>query len=126
MNARQITGKAGEDAACRLLEERGMMIIARNYRSGHYELDIVALDTEGVHIVEVRTRLDNAVAPSSTVDRQKQAKVVAAAKRFLSENEKFAAYEIFFEGMIRFWNIFQRPLYLYMYSLRYMYKLMTL
>ena len=97
MNARQITGKAGEDAACRLLEERGMMIIARNYRSGHYELDIVALDTEGVHIVEVRTRLDNTVAPSSTVDRQKQAKVVAAAKRFLSENEKFAAYEIFFD-----------------------------
>lgn len=97
MNARQITGKAGEDAASRLLEERGMMIIARNYRSGHYELDIVALDTEGVHIVEVRTRLDNTVAPSSTVDRQKQAKVVAAAKRFLSENEKFAAYEIFFD-----------------------------
>ena len=97
MNARQITGKAGEDAVCRLLEERGMMIIARNYRSGHYELDIVALDTEGVHIVEVRTRLDNTVAPSSTVDRQKQAKVVAAAKRFLSENEKFAAYEIFFD-----------------------------
>ena len=97
MNARQITGKAGEDAACRLLEERGMMIIARNYRSGHYELDIVALDTEGVHIVEVRTRLDTIVAPSSTVDRQKQAKVVAAAKRFLSENEKFAAYEIFFD-----------------------------
>ena len=97
MNARQITGKTGEDAACRLLEERGMMIIARNYRSGHYELDIVALDTEGVHIVEVRTRLDNTVAPSSTVDRQKQAKVVAAAKRFLSENEKFAAYEIFFD-----------------------------
>ena len=74
-----------------------MMIIARNYRSGHYELDIVALDTEGVHIVEGRTRLDNTVAPSSTVDRQKQAKGVAAAKRFLSENEKFAAYEIFFD-----------------------------
>ena len=51
MNGRQITGKAGEDAACRMLEEKGMMIVARNYRSGHYELDIVAVDGEGLRIV---------------------------------------------------------------------------
>lgn len=97
MNTRQITGKAGEDAACRLLEEKGMMIVSRNYRSGHYELDIVAVDNAGLHIVEVRTRLDQTINPCSTVDRRKQAKVVAAAKRFVSENERFAGYELFFD-----------------------------
>ena len=97
MNTRQITGKAGEDAACRLLEEKGMMIVSRNYRSGHYELDIVAVDKAGLHIVEVRTRLDQTINPCSTVDRRKQAMVVAAAKRFVAENEKFAEYELFFD-----------------------------
>ena len=97
MNVRQITGKVGEDAACRLLEEKGMMIVARNYRSGHYELDVVAVDGEGLHIVEVRTRTEGDINPASTVDRRKQANVVAAAKRFVSENEKFAGYEVFFD-----------------------------
>ncbi|MGN0190050.1 MAG: YraN family protein [Candidatus Cryptobacteroides sp.] len=74
-----------------------MMIVARNYRSGHYELDIVALDEDGLHIVEVRTRLDVSIAPSSTVDRLKQARVVAAAKRFVAENVDFAGYEVCFD-----------------------------
>ena len=97
MNGRQITGKAGEDAACRMLEEKGMMIVARNYRRGHYELDIVAVDGEGLHIVEVRTRTEGDISPASTVDRRKQSNVVAAARKFISENEEFSGYEVFFD-----------------------------
>ena len=97
MNGRQITGKAGEDTACRMLEEKGMMIVARNYRRGHYELDIVAVDGEGLHIVEVRTRTEGDISPASTVDRRKQSNVVAAARKFISENEEFSGYEVFFD-----------------------------
>ena len=97
INGRQITGKAGEDAACRMLEEKGMMIVARNYRSGHYELDIVAVDGEGLRIVEVRTRTEGDISPASTVDRRKQSNVVAAARKFISENEEFSGYEVFFD-----------------------------
>ena len=97
MNGRQITGKAGEDAACRMLEEKGMMIVARNYRSGHYELDIVAVDGEGLRIVEVRTRTEGDISPASTVDGRKQSNVVAAARKFISENEEFSGYEVFFD-----------------------------
>ena len=35
-------GKAGENAAVAYLEEHGYLIRHRNWRKGHFELDIVA------------------------------------------------------------------------------------
>ena len=48
---RQITGRRGEDEACRYLRDRGHEIIRRNWRCGHLEIDIISLDPEGLHIV---------------------------------------------------------------------------
>lgn len=53
---RHATGRAGEEAAARFLQERGWVIEARNWRSGSLELDLVARDGEIVVFVEVRTR----------------------------------------------------------------------
>ncbi len=95
----QITGKFGEDAAADWLEGRGFTILARNYRSGHYELDIVALDHLGIHFVEVRTRINPIVLPQDTVNSLKQNKVIEGAKRFLREESyrKFSELEAFFD-----------------------------
>lgn len=49
-------GKAGEDFACRYLTDKGFSIVHRNWRSGHKEIDIVALDGEWLVFVEVKTR----------------------------------------------------------------------
>ncbi len=99
MNSRQITGKFGEDLAADYLEGKGFSILARNWRSGHYELDIVALDGDGIHFVEVRTRINPEILPQETVNSPKQRKVVEAAKRFLKEetNRNFSDFEAFFD-----------------------------
>ena len=53
-NYRRDLGKKGEDIACRLLEEKGHTILERNWRSGHLEIDIISLDQDGIHFVEVK------------------------------------------------------------------------
>ncbi len=99
MDSRQTTGKFGEDMAADYLEGKGFSILARNWRSGHYELDIVALDGDGIHFVEVRTRINPEILPQETVKSPKQRKVVEAAKRFLKEEayRKFSDFEAFFD-----------------------------
>lgn len=55
------TGNAGEEAACRFLEENNIKILARNvksYRDG--EIDIVGCDEDGTFLfVEVKYRRGN-------------------------------------------------------------------
>ncbi len=99
MDSRQTTGKFGEDMAADYLEGKGFSILARNWRSGHYELDIVALDGDGIHFVEVRTRINPEILPQETVKSPKQRKVVEAAKRFLKEEayRNFSDFEAFFD-----------------------------
>lgn len=99
MDSRQQTGKFGEDMAADYLEGKGFTILARNWRSGHYELDIVAVDDDDIHFVEVRTRINPEILPQETVNSAKQRKVVEAAKRFLREEayRRFSDFEAFFD-----------------------------
>lgn len=99
MDSRQQTGKFGEDMAADYLEGKGFTILARNWRCGHYELDIVAVGDDGIHFVEVRTRINPEILPQETVNSAKQRKVVEAAKRFLREEayRRFSDFEAFFD-----------------------------
>lgn len=54
-------GRLGENAAAKHLEKAGMKIVARNYRSGRDEIDIVALDGQSLVFVEVKTRAPDAM-----------------------------------------------------------------
>ena len=81
---RRTIGKEGEDIACRLLEERGHVILERNWRSGHLEIDIISCDTAGIHFVEVKARRESIQAPpQDSVGWQKQRNIVKAAQEFL-------------------------------------------
>ena len=51
-----IIGQGGEDAATEWLRERGYYIVERNWRVGHYEIDIIAQHYDTLHFVEVKTR----------------------------------------------------------------------
>ena len=99
MDSRQQTGKFGEDMAADYLEGKGFTILARNWRSGRYELDIVAVGDDGIHFVEVRTRINPEILPQETVNSAKQRKVVEAVKRFLREEayRRFSDFEAFFD-----------------------------
>ena len=51
-----IIGSRGEDIAMEWLRERGFLIVERNWRIGHYEIDIIAQHYDTLHFVEVKTR----------------------------------------------------------------------
>jgi putative endonuclease len=53
---RQSLGKTGEDLACRELERRGYVILARRYRTRFGEIDIVSDDRGVMVFVEVKAR----------------------------------------------------------------------
>lgn len=85
MTPRMELGRRGEDIACKFLSGRGHTIVQRNFRSGHLELDIISLDKNGVHFVEVKSRVaPAAVSPEENVTAAKQRKVADAALRYLN------------------------------------------
>lgn len=78
-------GRRGEDVACEFLTGKGHTIVQRNFRSGHLEIDIISLDRNGVHFVEVKSRVALVmVSPEENVTMSKQRKVADAALRYLN------------------------------------------
>lgn len=49
-------GGRGEDIAMQWLRDRGYLIVERNWRIGHYEIDLIAQHYDTLHFVEVKTR----------------------------------------------------------------------
>lgn len=82
------TGRRGEEEAAQWLERRGFRVLVRNWRAGHKEVDLVAASEHALHIVEVKTLTAPLHAlPADRVDAAKQARLAAAARRFLAENK---------------------------------------
>ncbi|MCR5276332.1 MAG: YraN family protein [Bacteroidales bacterium] len=97
---RQQVGKQGEDEACLYLIRQGHTVLERNWRSGHLELDIVSLASDGLHFVEVKTRRAPAAAdPEENVDGRKRAHLVRAAQAFLQsrQRERLDEMDIWFD-----------------------------
>ncbi len=77
-------GKAGEEAAVAYLEKDGCVIRHRNWRKGHFELDIVAIQEDELVVVEVKTRRDTLFGePESAVDMPKIRRTVRAADTYI-------------------------------------------
>lgn len=84
-SARQRQGDAAEQAACALLRQHGLRIIARQvgYRVG--ELDLVARDGATLVFVEVRSRTRSGLAAAS-VDGLKRRRLRLAAQQYLQQH----------------------------------------
>lgn len=102
-------GRKAEDMACDYLIKRGHTILGRNWRSGHLELDVISLDPEGIHFVEVKARVAPSQAdPEENVGYRKQRRLAAAAQAYLRSAEKkslldqnevfFDIFSVIFEG----------------------------
>ena len=77
-------GKAGEDAAVTYLEQHGYIIRDRNWRKGHFELDIVAAKENELIVIEVKTRSNTLFTePEDAVDLPKIRRTVRAADTYL-------------------------------------------
>ena len=78
------TGRAGEQLAVEFLAGKGWQIIDRNWRSSHWELDIVATQNGVLHFVEVKTKHGRAYGnPEDQVGRSKFRYLARAAEQFL-------------------------------------------
>lgn len=58
-------GREGEDEALLYLTQKGYTLLARNWRIGHLEIDIVAEWFGEIVFVEVKTRRDEHFAPAA-------------------------------------------------------------
>lgn len=77
-------GRYGENLAAEYLQKLGHVILDRNWRSGHLEIDIVSLADDGLHFVEVKCRkAPYTAAPETAVTGEKMRKIVKAANRYL-------------------------------------------
>ena len=78
--ARQACGAAGERVAARWLVSRGWRILARRFRSGRRDIDLVAERDGTVAFVEVKARHgDRFGDPVQAVDWRKQRQIVRSA-----------------------------------------------
>ena len=83
------TGDAAEDRACRHLQQLGLSLIARNYRSPYGEIDLVMRHGATLVFVEVRYRRQTAFGtPMETVDTRKQARLRATAEHYLQQDRR--------------------------------------
>ena len=80
-------GNAGEEIAVAHLLKHGYQILAKNWRSRHLELDVIAFINNMLIIVEVKLRSGNAVGnPEEFVSLKKQKNIVKAAEAYIIEN----------------------------------------
>lgn len=81
-------GIAGEDAAAKWYQDRGWQILARNWRFGRGELDIIASQQDTVVFCEVKTRSSaNFAWPSEAVNHKKQLQIRKLAVSWLEQSD---------------------------------------
>ena len=82
------TGAVGENCAAAMLGGMGWRILARNWRSGHLELDIVAQAGDTLVFVEVKTRdADGMQRPYEALTAVKKERLLRAAQAWLAEHD---------------------------------------
>lgn len=84
-------GPLGEEIAARFLERAGYRILARNWRVGRLELDLVVRDGETIAFVEVKSRRPGPQSPSEAVDRRKRTRLRRAAAQWIAGSRERAA-----------------------------------
>ncbi len=86
---RMNVGKRGEYEACRYLMAQGHTVLERNWRAGHLEIDIITLAHDGIHFVEVKSRVAPLQGePQDAVTPLKQRHIAAAANRYMAMEAK--------------------------------------
>lgn len=80
----QEKGKDAEEQACRYLQDQGLVLIRKNYRASHGEIDLIFRDKGSIVFVEVRMR-NSAVfgGAAASVTYTKQQKIIKTALHFL-------------------------------------------
>ena len=82
-------GQTGEQMAARFLTDLGYSILEHNYRRGHLEIDLIALDGDDLVIVEVKSRAyDSVLQPEEAVDHKKRQALIRLANEYVKSNNR--------------------------------------
>ncbi len=95
MSSSHLTGRWGERTAARYLEERGCRLLARNLRTRHGEVDLIACQEGLLIFVEVKASASGGfVFPEYAVTPQKRARLLAVAEQYLQEHPEFNTWRL--------------------------------
>ena len=88
MDSTSARGSRFESLARNYLKRKGLRVIERNFRFGHKEIDIIALDGETVVFVEVKGRTSRDFGlPGESVTRGKMRHLIKAAESYLARRK---------------------------------------
>lgn len=88
MAAKDVLGRRGEDLAARYLEQQGLVVLSRNWRCRHGELDLVATDADRLVVCEVKTRSSSRFGePAEAVNWRKAARIRRVTQAWLAAHQ---------------------------------------
>jgi putative endonuclease len=93
-----LKGRAGEDYAARTLEERGIRIVARNFRSGVGEIDLIGVEEETLVFFEVKCWSSYGIENlERSLSKKKRQRIIETAKYFLQKYREYISMAIRFD-----------------------------
>ncbi|MES2286222.1 MAG: YraN family protein [Bacteroidota bacterium] len=82
------TGTKGEELAATFLQNKGYLILEKNWRFKNLEADIIATVADTLIIAEVKTRKSNYFGePETFVNKQKQKNLIKTAQEYIERNQ---------------------------------------
>jgi putative endonuclease len=98
---KHVLGQKGEQHAVNYLIENNYKIIARNYRSGKSEIDIICREDETLIFCEVKSYQSKPLeAVEFRVNKKKQQQVIQGAYGFINDHPPYEGMDIRFDVMI--------------------------
>lgn len=95
MNIQKQMGNWGEQAAVEYLEKQGYVILTRNFRTGHGEVDIIARQENVLVFVEVKARSSNRYGfPEHSVTPRKRMHILSAAEKYVLDHPEFQTWRV--------------------------------
>ncbi len=80
----------GEDLAKNWLVQKGFEIVERNWRSGHLEVDLIAVKNGRLHFFEVKCRRSEKFGtPETAISKTKLKNLMNAADIYCRRNPKY-------------------------------------
>ena len=93
-----LRGANSEQAACKWLQTRGLVLVEKNYRCPYGELDLIMLEETCLAIIEVRYRHNNhhgGALESVTVTKQRR--LGRTAENFLRQTKVYSRHPLRFD-----------------------------
>lgn len=80
----------GEALAAAWLQDKGYEILHRNWRTGRYEIDIIACREGVLHFIEVKTKRSSRYGhPEQQVGRKKLRHLIAAGTEYIARDRRW-------------------------------------